>query len=104
MLTVRRGVRLGASLAMALMTCVAGRFADAQEADRPKQVLVLNSTRQDEQFSAVVERELPKLLTEGLGEPVDYYTEYFDFLRFPQPEYDSAYRDFLRMKYEARQF
>ena len=54
------------------------------------------------QFSVVWERELPKLLAEGLGERVDFYSEYFDFVRFPRPEYESAYLDFLRLKYEEK--
>ena len=53
----------------------------------------------DDQFSVVSERELPQLLAEGLGERVDFYTEYFDFVRFPRPDYESAYLDFLRLKY-----
>jgi len=62
-------------------------------------VLVLNSTRSDDQFSVVWAQELPKLLAEGLGERVDFYSEYFDFVRFPRPDYESAYLDFLRLKY-----
>ena len=45
---------------------------------------------------------MPKLLAEGLGERVDFYSEYFDFVRFPRPEYESAYLDFLRLKYKER--
>ena len=89
---------------MALTACVLAPLANAQDADRPKQVLVLNSTRQNEQFSVVSERELPKLLAEGLGERVDFYAEYFDFVRFPQPDYESAYLDFLRLKYAEKRF
>jgi signal transduction histidine kinase len=47
---------------------------------------------------------MPRLLAEGLNARVDYYTEYLDFLRFPQPEYESVYLDFLRRKYEGRRF
>jgi signal transduction histidine kinase len=89
-------------LAVALTACVLGPLANADEADRPKQVLVLNSTRQAEQFYQVSERQVPKLLAEGLGERVDYYTEYFDFHRFPFPDYEGVYFDFLRRKYEGR--
>jgi signal transduction histidine kinase len=85
--------------AIAVVACVLARPAYAQEIDRPKQVLVLNSTRSDDQFSVVWARELPKLLADGLGERVDFYAEYFDFVRFPRPEYESAYFDFLRLKY-----
>ena len=102
MLTLRRDVRRRALAAIALTACVLAPPANAQEADRPKQVLVLNSTRSDDQFSVVWARELPKLLAEGLGERVDFYSEYFDFVRFPRPEYESAYLDFLRLKYAEK--
>jgi signal transduction histidine kinase len=88
--------------ATALTACVLARPANAQEADRLKQVLVLDSTRSDNQFSVVWARELPKLLAGGLGERVDFYSEYFDFVRFPRPEYESAYLDFLRLKYAEK--
>ena len=102
MLTLRRDVRRRALAAIALTACVLAPPANAQEADRPKQVLVLNSTRSDDQFSVVWARELPKLLAEGLGERVDFYSEYFDFVRFPRPEYESEYLDFLRLKYAEK--
>jgi signal transduction histidine kinase len=88
--------------AIALTACVLVPAANAQDADPPKQVLVLNSTRSDDQFSVVWARDLPKLLAEGLGERVDFYSEYFDFVRFPRPEYESAYLDFLRLKYAEK--
>ncbi len=94
----------GASLATVLAAGVFAPRVNTQEADQPKQVLVLHSTRLDEQFAVATGRELPKLLAEGLGEPVDYYAEYFDFPRFPQPEYESAYVDFLRLKYTGQRF
>src|SRR4029079_14472532 len=99
MLTVRRDVRRRGLAAIALATCVLAHAANAPEVPRTKQVLVLNSTRSDDQFSVVWARELPKMLAEGLGERVDFYAEYFDFVRFPRPEYESAYLDFLRLKY-----
>jgi signal transduction histidine kinase len=102
MLTLRRDVRRRALAAIALTACVLAPPANAQEADRAKQVLVLNSTRSDDQFSVVWARELPKLLAEGLGERVDFYSEYFDFVRFPRPEYESEYLDFLRLKYAEK--
>ena len=89
---------------MALTWCVLCPYANAQEADRPKRVLVVNSFRFDEQFALVTGRELPKLLADGLAGGVDYYTEYLDFTRFPEPEYASAHLDFLRLKYKGRRF
>ena len=102
MLTVRRDARRRVLAAIALATCVLAHAANAQEVPRSKQVLVLNSTRSDDQFSVVWARELPKLLAEGLGERVDFYAEYFDFVRFPRPEYESSYLDFLRLKYAEK--
>jgi len=63
---------------------------------------VLNSTRLDDQFSVVWAQEVPKLLAEGLGERVDFYAEYLDFVRFPEPEQESVYLDFLRLKYAGK--
>src|SRR4249920_431573 len=102
MLTVRRGVRCKAVLALALTACVLAPVASAQDAGRPKQVLVLNSARQNEQFYVVSERELPRLLAEGLGDDVELYTEYFDVGRFPHPDYETVYLDFLCRKYKER--
>src|SRR5580765_6826653 len=102
MLTVRRGVRCQALLAVAFAACVLAPLARAQDANRSKQVLVLNSARQNEPFYVVSEREMPRLLTEGLGESVDFYAEYFDVGRFPHPDYETVYLDFLRRKYNER--
>src|SRR5262245_11196276 len=100
---LRCGVWLRASVAIALTAGVLAVLPDARaDTTRQKRVLVLNSTRHDEQFSVVSEREVPKQLAEGLHENVDYYTEYLDFLRFPQPDYQSTYVDFLRLKYQGR--
>jgi len=104
MLTLRRGVLRRALLVMALTACVHAPRANAQDADRPKQVLVLNSTRQNEQFYVVSEREVPKLLAEGLGGRVDYYSEFYDIHRFQHPAYEGVYLDFLRQKYQGKRF
>jgi signal transduction histidine kinase len=88
---------------MALTVCGLAPRANAQHAG-PKQVLVLNSFKVDEQFAVVTERELPKLLAEGLAGGVDYYTEHFDFIRFPQLEFESLHLDYLRLKYKSRRF
>src|SRR5580765_410776 len=102
MLTLPRGVRRSALWITTLAACLFGPVAGAQEADRTKQVLVLNTSRQTEQFSQVSEREIPTLLAAGLGQRIDYYTEYFDANRFPHPQYETVYVDFLRQKYAGR--
>ncbi len=76
----------------------------ARAQDRQKQVLVLYSTRWDAQIAVVGERELPRILREGLPEGFDYYSEYIDQGRFPAPAYLNALEDFLGWKYQAHRF
>ena len=87
---------------VAWAVCVLAPPAHAQEADPRKQVVVLNSTRLDDQFSVTWARELPKLLGDGLAGGVDFYAEYFDFVRYARPEYERAYLDLLRLKFGGR--
>jgi len=89
-------------LVTALMACVSSSHLHAQEAEGARRVLVLNSTRLDDQFSVTWARELPKLLGEGLNQQVDFYAEYFDFVRFPGPQNERAYLDFLQLKYARK--
>jgi len=72
--------------------------------DPPARVLVLYSTRRDAQISVVGERELPRVIEAGLGRDLDYYSEYIDRGRFPDPLYKEAFRDFLRSKYQGLRF
>jgi len=104
MLTLLRGIRRTALLVTTLAACLFGPVVGAQEADRTKQVLVLNTSSQTERFSQVSEREIPTLLAAWLGQRIDYYTEYFDANRFPHPEYETVYVDFLRQKYAGKRF
>jgi len=78
--------------------------ASAQTAEHQKQVLVLYSTRRDAQIAVIGERELPRILETGLGSGLDYYSEYIDRARFPDPAYQLALRDFLKLKYRGLQF
>ncbi len=101
MLISRGGVPCGGLLAIAFMAVLCP-LANAHAAEGPKQVLVLNSTRGDDQFSLVWARELPKLLAKDLGERVDFYVENVEFIRVPRPEYESWHLDFLRFKYAEK--
>ncbi len=62
------------------------------------------STRRDAQIAIVGERELPRIFDEGLDRGLDYYSEYMDRARFPDPQYKAAFRDFLRLKYRGHRF
>src|SRR5688572_25379287 len=86
----------------AFIACGCAPHAHAQEARIRRQVVVLNSTRPDDQFSVIWARELPKLLGKGLQEGVDFYVEDFDFVRYTQSDYESAYLNLLRLKYGGR--
>ncbi len=76
----------------------------ALSAQDQKQVLVLYSTRRDAQIAVVGERELPRILDAGLDNNVDYYSEYIDQARFPEPAYREVFHDFMRVKYQGRRF
>lgn len=69
-----------------------------------KEVLVLYASRRDTQVAIVGERELPRLLEDGLPEGLDYYSEYIDQGRFPDIEYQAALGEFLRKKYAHTHF
>jgi signal transduction histidine kinase len=78
-------------------------LANIAWAQRQKQVLVLYSTRRDAEIVIVGDRELPKVLEDGLPGGVDYYSEFLDQAR-SNADYSAAFRDFLRMKYQDRPF
>ena len=98
----QRPFRFGVLLAtIALALPFASVPADAQPDN--KQVLVLYSTRRDAQLSIVGEQELPRSLQSGYPGHVDYYSEFMDLRMFPEPT-NSAFRDFLTLKYRGVHF
>src|SRR3954452_16396448 len=78
--------------------------ATAYAQTEQKRVLVLYSTRRNGQFSIIGERELPRILDVGPSRILDYYAEFFDLARSPEPGYMPAFRDFLRQKYQGVRF
>jgi signal transduction histidine kinase len=72
--------------------------------DVQKHVLVLYTTRRDSQIVVVGDRELQRMFTEGLPGGIDYYSEYLDQARFAQADYETAFRDSLRLKYQLQRF
>src|SRR3954470_15108306 len=69
-----------------------------------RRVLVLYSTRRDGQFSIIGERDLPRILEAGRDHNLDYYAEFVDLARAPEPDYRMAFSDFLRQKYQGLRF
>src|SRR5215203_489196 len=91
----------------AVAVLVAGWAADAapaHSAAQAKEVLVLYSTRRDARLSVVGDRELPRILEQGLSQDLDFYSEYLDLARSNRAEYLRGFRDFLRVKYRGIRF
>ena len=80
-----------------MLVCSYAAFA----ADSQKRVLVLHSNRRDALNALLADRELPRLIEKGFPEGVDYYSEYIDLPRFSDPGYQTAFRDFLSLKYNG---
>ena len=78
--------------------CVGGRVGAAQ-----KKVLVVYSTRRDAQIVAIGERELPRILEQGLGAR-GLLLGIHRRARFPDAAYQTAFRDFLLLKYKDVRF
>ena len=111
MVTGRRRPYRALRWAFAVVVCLdavsrAGGMS-AQEAqpeaqEEQKRVLVLHASRRDAQFTVTVESRLPALLESNLSEGLDYYSEFIDQSRFQRPDYQNAFRDFLRRKYQGQ--
>ncbi len=80
-----------------------GLAESASAADR-QPVLVLYATGQDAQIAIVGDRELPRILENGLAEVLDYYSEFIEQGRFSQTDYLNVFRDFLRLRYAGKVF
>src|SRR5688572_16928386 len=85
----------GALVLLAQIVPVSAAYANSQDAH--KQVLVLYSTRRDSEFSMTGESALPRILDNGLAMNLDYYSEFIDISRFPDPAYQVGFRDFLQL-------
>ena len=96
--------RAGRWLLVAVLVSAAGLAETAWAQTDQKRVLVLYSTRRDAQIAVVGDRELPRLLEQGLPTGLDYYSEFIDRSRFSQTDYHAAFRDFLQSKYHAERF
>ena len=104
MLTSRRCRWVVGGLLIAAGVGVLAPVAMAQGADRQKKVLVLYATRRDAQIAVVGDRVLEPLLGKGLSGGVDYYSEALDQARFAHADYQTAFRNSLRLKYDQHRF
>ncbi len=94
------------SLLLVVLACShLSLFTPARASEQAqKRVLVFYTARKDALAPVIAERALQKTLNEGLSDHLDYYSEYIDMARFPDPRYQSALHDFLRRKYEGQRF
>jgi len=76
----------------------------ASAASRQPRVLVLHSTRQDTQLALLADRDLPRILSTQLSQTIDYYPEYMDLARIPNPQHEAAFRSLLDRKYRGQRF
>ncbi len=67
-----------------------------------KSVLVVYSTRRDTKLPTVGDLEIPRMLAERLPRKADYYSEHIDAARFPDPQYRTAFHEYLRLKYGGK--
>ncbi len=80
-----------------------GPAAELLAAPAQKHVLAVLSMRRETQFAVLTDHELPRLLQERVRD-VDYYSEYIDVARFPDPDYQAGLRDYFKVKYDGRRF
>src|SRR5262249_50964358 len=64
----------------------------------------LHLMRKNDTSTLANERTYQKVLADGLGGRLDYYSEYIDLARFGADDYQDAFRDFLQQKYEGTDF
>jgi len=69
-----------------------------------KTVLVLIPLQRGSSMSVEIDDTIRTVLNGGLAGQLDYYTEYLDVARFPEPDYQPAVRDFFRRKYISQTF
>src|SRR5688572_2628679 len=80
-------------LLLTAASAILGPVEAVRAQDDQTQVLVLYSTRRDAEIAVVGDRELPRILEQGLPQGFDYYSEYLDRARFPDPNYHAAFLD-----------
>src|SRR4051812_23602718 len=74
--------RLAATLALLVSAAALAPPSDASQDNHQRQVLVVYSTRRDAQVALIGERDIPRILEDGLDRHLDYYAEFVDPARF----------------------
>src|SRR3954471_4670085 len=99
--SLQHGLLAALLIACGLMV-IHGLVASAQSPQ--KAVLVLIPLQRGSSMSLDIDDTIRTVLNDGLAGQLDYYTEYLDVARFPEPDYQPAVRDFFRRKYARQTF
>ena len=93
-------------LIVGLLVCISASLAGTAIAapDDQATVLALYPTRRGAPATTQFDRTIEQRLMERFGARIDYYAEFMDLARFPQPGYPDALRDFFRNKYAGQRF
>lgn len=91
---------------LALLTAIAlGLTEGAPSAEqRHTQILVVYSTGRNAPLSMIGDEEIARTLEQGLSVPLDFYAEYIDRGRFPDPAHLTAFEAYLSEKYRGHVF
>ena len=92
------------SLLVAVVLLACSVFDTVVVARQQKDILVLYTGRRDSQIVVVGDRDLPAVIERGLGDRLDYYSEFLDQARVSQLEYQAAFSEFLKIKYQGHHF
>jgi signal transduction histidine kinase len=93
---------LGCFLCVAVTSGTFSLVVAPSAAADTKQVLTLYSTGAESPMATAGNRELPRLLKQGLAGDLVYFSEFIDQGRFPDPAYQEAFSAFLRVKYRQQ--
>lgn len=96
----RRRPSFGHALALALSASFHAGPADAEQ----YRVLTLHAARRETQFLVIADQTLQRVLGQSLRERLDYYSEFIDVGRFPNPSHPRTLRGYLRSKYADQRF
>lgn len=94
--------RLLPAVVLTLIACALDSRAASAQPLRSRNVLTIHSGAVDYPANPVLEAGIRDALLSRSDAPVDYFTEYLEFDRFPDVETADALADYVRRKYDGR--
>jgi PAS domain S-box-containing protein len=95
-----RTVRVVACACFLLAICIWGNFALG--ADGTKRIVIIHSNESTLPASVLVDQSLRAAMQAGASYPLEFFSEFLDVVRFPEPPYLNRTAAFLRDKYADR--